>query len=489
MKVKTNTKQTYFSNSEPFYKDIYFLPLLFLICADLCVFIFSFAMGYVVRFHTNLYYLFPPPTPPYIPEFAPYFKLSLLIAAFGLFVFERFGLYEKRVGLDRNVHIASLILAILVTYIFIMALLFNYRGYTFSRLTIGLAIPMTCFGVIFAHALLKKTQFFMIRKGIMFFKTILIGPELECQRINLKLQEHHGSKFQVLGYVNTHTEDGAMQQQPLMPCLGNKEQLDNILQKEPVDNVIIAMPANNELEIVNIMKTCLNNHVTFRVIPNLYDILTQRIHGNEIEAIPTVAFGETPLCINNTGFLAKRFMDIIVSSVALILSFPLMLFIALLIKFDSKGSIFYVQERIGNDGRRFKMLKFRSMVDEAERDTGPTWATSKDPRTTYIGRFLRKYNLDELPQFLNVLRGDMSLVGPRPERPYFVNKFKEEIPYYTRRHMVKTGITGWAQVNGWRGDTSVMERTKYDLYYIKNWSLLLDLKIIIKTLISFKNAY
>lgn len=169
-----------------------------------------------------------------------------------------------------------------------------------------------------------------------------------------------------------------------------------------------------------------------------------------------------------------------------------MLLLAILIKLDSPGPVFFVQERVGHDGVPFNLLKFRSMPVDAEKETGPVWATPDDPRPTRIGRFMRRYSLDELPQFINVFLGEMSVVGPRPERPHFVEQFRQTIPYYMARHREKSGITGWAQVNGLRGDTSIQERTQYDLYYVENWSLLFDIKIMIKTLariINDENAY
>ena len=227
--------------------------------------------------------------------------------------------------------------------------------------------------------------------------------------------------------------------------------------------------------------------MSFQVVPDVYEDVSRFTGFCEVEGLPFLALGETPL--SGFGLLMKRFMDCFFAGIALIISSPVMFMVAALIKLDSNGPIFFVQERVGNDGRKFNIYKFRSMIDQAEKDTGPKWATANDPRTTHVGRFIRKYNLDELPQFVNVLCGDMSLVGPRPERPYFVDKFKEQIPHYMRRHMVKTGLTGWAQVNGLRGDTSVVKRTKYDLYYVRNWSILFDLKILLKTITSFKNAY
>lgn len=465
--------------------DRYVIPLIILLITDICVISLSFLAAYWLRFYSMIYSWFPPPPPPYVPDFSLYFKLSVVIAVLGAVVFERIGLYQRRVGLDRKVQGSALVLSVLVTYIFVMALLFNYRGVSFSRLTVAMAVPISCGNIVFVHSLLKQFQFYMIKKGIVFVKTVLVGPLSRCIEFNHKLQEHHGSQYQILGYITS--EDDRMRQNPLMPCLGTVDRLSSILDKERIDNVIITMSPPDHRSVFDIMKVCSEKKISYRIIPELYDVMCQRVRVGDVTSLPTILFGESPL--GGFGNLLKRAMDVIISGVGLVATSPLLALIAILIKLDTKGSVFYVQERVGQDGTKFNIIKFRSMIDNAEDNTGPVWAASNDPRTTRIGRFLRRYNLDEIPQLINVLRGDMSLVGPRPERPYFVDKFKEEIPLYMRRHIVKAGLTGWAQVNGWRGDTSVSERTEFDLYYVENWSLLFDLKILWKTLTSFKNAY
>lgn len=478
------------NKSAPKIHDRYIIPALILAVVDGMVLVGAFLLAYMVRFYTPLFDFINPGGGP-VPDFEPYLVLALMISALGLFVFERIGLYQRRVGLDRKVWVVTLILATLVNYVFVMALLFNYRGFEFSRLTVGLAIPFSSLGVVATHYLLKQAQLYLLDRGIIFFKTVLVGPASQCRKFQDKMLQYYGSQYQVLGFVSTENKPATFAEtaspKDAIPCIGVRNDLDALLEQGGVDQVIITMPPEDHREILEIMNTCRQYNTPYRMTPELYDLLAQRVQVEEIEEMPALLFDESPLI--GAGRMLKRSCDILISSMALIIASPLMLFIAALIRFDTRGPVFYVQERVGNDGRRFHIYKFRSMVDKAEQESGPIWATSNDPRTTIIGRFLRKYNLDELPQFFNVLRGDMSLVGPRPERPYFVNKFKGEIPNYMRRHMVKTGITGWAQVNGWRGDTSVGKRTEHDLYYVKNWSLFLDIKIILKTLVSFKNAY
>ncbi len=470
--------------------DRYIIPAIILAVVDGMVLAGMFLLAYVVRFHTPLFDLIAP-VGGLVPEVEPYLVLALMISALGLLVFERIGLYQRRVGLDRKVWVVTLILATLVNYIFVMALLFNYRGFEFSRLTVALAIPLSGFGVVATHYLLKQAQMALLDRGIIFFKTVLIGPAAHCRKFQDKLLQYYGSQYQVLGFLSTENRPVNFSEtaapKGAIPCIGLKDDLKSLLEQGGVDQVVITSPPEDHREIIQIMDICRESNTPYRMTPDLYDLLAQRVQVEEIEEMPALLFDESPLI--GGGRILKRACDIVISCTAIIVASPLMLFIAALIRFDTRGPVFYVQERVGNDGRRFHIYKFRSMVDKAEQESGPIWATSNDPRTTVIGRFLRKYNLDELPQFFNVLRGDMSLVGPRPERPYFVNKFKGEIPNYMRRHMVKTGITGWAQVNGWRGDTSVDKRTEHDLYYVKHWSLFLDIKIILKTLVSFKNAY
>jgi Undecaprenyl-phosphate glucose phosphotransferase len=230
--------------------------------------------------------------------------------------------------------------------------------------------------------------------------------------------------------------------------------------------------------------------IDVKVVPDLLQVIALRARLEDLDGIPIVNINDVPL----QGFNAfvKRALDVVLSATALlVLAIPFGL-VALLIRRTSPGAIFYRQERMGLDGKPFTIYKFRSMYQDAENETGPIWARDNDPRCTPVGRLLRRTNVDELPQLWNVLRGDMSLVGPRPERPYFVDQFKQRIPQYMLRHKVRAGLTGWAQVNGWRGNTSIEKRIEYDLYYIENWSVALDIKIMWLTVLKgffHKHAY
>jgi Undecaprenyl-phosphate glucose phosphotransferase len=238
----------------------------------------------------------------------------------------------------------------------------------------------------------------------------------------------------------------------------------------------VALPLEAHARMLEVIETASRDLVDVKIVPDLLQFIALRARLEDLDGIPIINLSDVPL--QGFGALAKRAVDIVISVAALVLLIIPGVLIALLIRLTSPGPIFYRQERMSLDGSPFTVYKFRSMYHDAEAQTGPVWARDEDPRCTPVGRLLRRFDLDELPQLLNVLKGEMSLVGPRPERPYFVEQFRHRYPQYMLRHKVKSGITGWAQVNGWRGNTSLEKRIEYDLYYIENWSLSLDFKIM-----------
>ncbi|MBE2249684.1 MAG: exopolysaccharide biosynthesis polyprenyl glycosylphosphotransferase, partial [Myxococcus sp.] len=273
------------------------------------------------------------------------------------------------------------------------------------------------------------------------------------------------------------------------PVLGMMLELGEVLDREGVDQVILALPLEDQPILKELMEQLALRTVDVKLVPDLFNYVTLRGGLEEFGGLPIISLQGAPL--EGWNLIAKRVFDVLCASVLMVLGAPVMLGLALAVKLTSRGPIFYRQERMGMDGHLFQMLKFRTMRTNAEEE-GAQFARADDPRRTSIGAFLRKYSLDELPQFYNVLVGDMSLVGPRPERPVFIEEFKKQIPRYHLRHMVKSGVTGWAQINGLRGNTSIKERIDYDLYYIENWSLLFDLKILLRTAFGgflSKNAY
>ena len=278
------------------------------------------------------------------------------------------------------------------------------------------------------------------------------------------------------GFIDEEREVGE-EILPGLPVLGRIGDLEELFLNEKVHDLFITLPLKEYDRLLEIIKVANRHLASIRIVPDLLHFLSLRAELEHIEEIPIINLNDIPL--KGWKAVTKRLLDIGISAAALLVLSPILFAAALLVKLTSRGPLLYLQERVGIDGKAFRIYKFRTMVPDAEAATGPVWASAKnDPRTTPIGRVLRKYSIDELPQLANVLRGEMSLVGPRPERPYFVEKFRDDLPQYMLRHKVKAGMTGWAQVNGLRGNTSLKERLRYDLYYIENWSLALDAKIL-----------
>jgi Undecaprenyl-phosphate glucose phosphotransferase len=275
-----------------------------------------------------------------------------------------------------------------------------------------------------------------------------------------------------------------------VPVLGTLRQAAEVLAARSIDQVFLALPLEAHKKLLHLLELMARECVDIRLVPDILQYATLNATLEDVDGTPVINLSQVPL--QGWNSMVKRGMDLAIAAAAMVVVLPLAPLLALAIWLEDRGPIFYRQERMGLDGKPFIIYKFRSMYDDAEAETGPVFASEQDPRRTPLGKLLRRSNLDELPQFWNVLRGDMSIVGPCPERPLFVAQFKDKIPSYMLRHKVKAGITGWAQVNGWRGNTSIEKRIEYDLYYIENWSVRLDLKIMWLTLLRgffHKHAY
>jgi exopolysaccharide biosynthesis polyprenyl glycosylphosphotransferase len=284
-----------------------------------------------------------------------------------------------------------------------------------------------------------------------------------------------------LGYELCGIVNGSDDRKDLLgvPVVGAPEDLPDLIERYGIDEVIIAVPEKGHRETVRVIEYCDRGRVTIKVFPDIFQYITNQATIDDLGGLPLLSVRDFAL----RGYLLifKRIIDFFGSVALLILLSPLMLLTALAIKLESPGPVFFVQQRMSLDGRRFWLIKFRSMHKDAE-SAGPGWTTQDDPRQTRLGTFLRRFELDELPNLINVFLGEMSLVGPRPEQEHYVEQFRRIVPRYMNRHREKAGMTGWAQINGLRGDTSILERTKYDLWYSENWSILLDTKILLRTL-------
>jgi Undecaprenyl-phosphate glucose phosphotransferase len=327
-------------------------------------------------------------------------------------------------------------------------------------------------------------------RGVGDDRVLVIGTGEVGQMLMQKILQNRKLGYHVMGFVDS-SKSVRRQKVNGVPVLGTLVDIPSIIERFGIDEVVIGLPESSHQDLVGIISLCEREKVGIRVFPDVFQIMASEVGIGDLGGLPLLTMRDVAL--QGWKLTLKRSMDVLLSAIALVLLSPFLLLAALLVKLDSPGPIFYIQERMGLDARPFKMIKFRSMRMDAETG-GPGWTTPDDPRRTKLGSLLRRFNIDELPQLINVLIGDMSLVGPRPERPVYVEQFRQSIPRYMDRHREKAGITGWAQVNGLRGDTSIIERTKYDLWYIENWSLALDFKILIRTIVQWlfgtnRNAY
>ena len=339
--------------------------------------------------------------------------------------------------------------------------------------------------VVLMISFLRNQIFYFMKKryarGMNLKSVLVVGAGDMGKSVAGKLAQYKDLGFVVKGFLDDDREAGdTVDVDGGIPVLGPLSDLGSVLEKGDISDVYVALDLNNYGKILETIKVVNKYVVNLRLIPDLFQLLTLKARLEDLDGFPVISVDEPPL--RGMMLLAKRAMDIAVSAVILLVFSPFFFLIALLIKLISRGPVFYHQERMGLDGKEFIMHKFRTMVSDAESKTGPVMCTPDDPRMTKIGKFLRKFSLDEIPQLFNVLKGEMSLVGPRPERPVFVQEFREKIPKYMLRHKVKSGVTGWAQVHGLRQGTPIDKRLDYDFYYIQNWSLSLDLKILWKTL-------
>ncbi|MDR0994539.1 MAG: sugar transferase, partial [Verrucomicrobiota bacterium] len=340
--------------------------------------------------------------------------------------------------------------------------------------------------------ILFRIELHWARRTAPLRRILIIGVSDLAARVRYALEKEPRLRSRLGGYLLPCEPDGTAI--PPSPSIapefikGHMADLERVVNDEQIDEVILADANVSRERMSQIILHCERNLIPFRMVPDLYGMLTTRVRVNHVDDIPLLGMAPWPLDAFWNRLL-KRVEDIAGSMLGLILSAPVILVAAPLIKRSSPGPVFYRQERCGYAGEAFTIYKLRTMPVNAEADTGPVWTTPDDERRTGIGGFLRKWNLDELPQFWNVFKGDMSLVGPRPERPHFVAQFKNDVGHYMTRHISRPGMTGWAQINGLRGNTSIHDRIQHDLYYLENWSLSFDLKILIQTFFNHKNAY
>lgn len=378
-----------------------------------------------------------------------------------------------------------------ISLLVLLSFLFIFKEVHVSRSYLLLFLVNNILLISFYRYILKTVLKNYRKRGFNKQFLLIIGSGSLGKRFYKNLMQYPELGYEVVGFLDDFQENHEEGFEKYKPILGKTGDLETILQSILVDEVIIALPLNAHDKLGSIISVCEKAGVKTLIIPDYYDYLPSRPYFDNFAGIPLINVRDIPLDEFRNKFL-KRSFDILFSGLVIFCLSPLLILIALGIKFTSPGPIIFKQERVGLNRRPFMMYKFRSMRVQSEQLSDTQWTTADDPRKTRFGTFLRKTSLDELPQFFNVLFGHMSVVGPRPERPYFVEQFKEEIPKYMVKHHIRPGITGWAQSNGYRGDTSIEERIKHDIFYIENWSFIFDLKIIFRTIINGfinKNAY
>jgi len=460
-----------------------------LVALDILMLIAAFIVSYAAWLTLPVFSL--PINPPAFGDYVPTMILQIMLVL-TVFYFSR--LYHQRRVVSRFDYGRSILgavtIGIVVTY--------GLQDFLFKNTPLEVDYPRPMFvyswlfGVVAvvagreAHRILQASA---RRRGVARDNLLIVGSGRIARDITKRIKDNPDLGYNVVGIATGKVKPkGHMVG---VPIIGLYDDLPRIIDDYAVEQVIIALPDARRSELVELVTLCQRGRVDIKVYPDIFAYMAGDLNVDDLGGTPLLTVRD--IALRGWKLSLKRGLDFIGALFGLIFLSPFMLLIALLIRLESKGSVFYTQVRMGLDGRPFPVIKFRSMRIDAE-SSGPGWTVKDDPRVTRMGRFLRSTELDELPQLINVLLGQMSLVGPRPERPVYVQQFREQIPRYMERHREKAGMTGWAQVNGLRGDTSIAERTSYDLWYVENWSLWLDIKIILRTVWMVivrknKNAY
>lgn len=431
----------------------------------------AFALAFWLRFYSGLI-----PVRYGIPPFLTYFYGSLFVVAIWMFVFYMHKLYDSESGYSFVDEVWEIFKSSFVGSFVVLAPTFFLVDFEYSRLTFIMACPLSFGCIIIGRTLLRVLTRRAKARGFGVKRVAIVGGGEMGKSIRERIEKHPTIGYRLVGQIIEENEriEG-------VELLGTIDNIRQVVEEFQLDTLIMTFPLRRHHRVLKVLEGTEDLKVEFRFVPDIYELMTSAISHYELDGIPLIGLKEFPL--EGWNRVIKRLEDIVGSLVLLAIFSPVMIISTIVIKLTSRGPVFFRQERIGEDGRAFNIMKFRSMRINAEQETGPVFARENDTRRTRIGRILRKLSLDEIPQLFNVLKGEMSLVGPRPERPHFVDQFKREIPRYLERHKVKSGITGWAQVNGLRGNTSIPDRIKHDLYYIENWSLGFDLKIMMRTVI------
>ena len=433
----------------------------------------SYFIAYEIRFETSLN----DPTIPHLPMYMYMWAQPFLIIAY-IFLYNQFGLYRsKRLG-GRRREFVNIIYANIVGFIAFVSVLYVINQTDFARSMLVIFAVVNILLETLMRNIIRYVLHFIRKKGYNKKYLLMIGYSKSAEEYirRIRLNPHWG--YEVCGILDDRVPAGTMLRG--VKVLGRIANLDVILPENKIVEIAITLPLDEYSKLERIVAKCEKSGVHTQFIPDYNRVIPSRPIMEDVEGLPVINIRNVPLTATENRFI-KRTMDIVGASLMLIVFSPIMLASAIAVRLSSKGPVIYKQERVGLHNKTFMMYKFRTMEMQKESEEKKGWTVKDDPRVTKAGKVLRRTSMDELPQLFNILKGDMSIVGPRPERPQFVEKFKEEIPRYMVKHQVRPGLTGWAQVNGLRGDTSIKDRIKYDIYYIENWSVLFDIRIMFMT--------
>jgi Undecaprenyl-phosphate glucose phosphotransferase len=449
-----------------------FISLLFF--SDLFAIAISWLLAYLLRFEAGII-----DVTKGVPSWSQHLPLMVILLIVCGVVFHLVGLYRPRRFSTIPKELSEIIKALTISILIFVFLTYFFKEYRYSRLTILNFWVLSIFWVGLLRVLSRNLLKALRRREYNLRYVLILGDGELGQKLLHSFDAHSELGLKAVGFLSD-SEEKVGQITDGLRVIGTFEGLHEVLRRQKVDQVYLALPFHQHEKIRHILSSLKNELVDIKVVSDLYDFI--RLGGgiDDLDGLPIINIQDTPL--HGWGKIAKRALDLFVAFMGILILSPFMFIIGAVIKLTSHGPIFYKQKRMGLDGEIFEALKFRSMMVDAERDTGPVWAKSNDSRRTSIGKILRETSLDELPQLFNILKGEMSLVGPRPERPELIDQFKHKIPKYMLRHKIKAGLTGWAQVNGWRGNTSLEKRIEHDLYYIENWSISFDLRILFLTI-------
>ena len=444
----------------------------------------SYFIAYEIRFNTPLN----DPTVPHLPLYMYMEAVPFLILAY-IYLYYQFNLYKsKRLG-GRRIELVNIIYANVVGFFIFVAVLYILNQNDFARSMLGIFAVVNIILETLMRNIIRYLLMFIRKKGYNKKYLLMIGYSKSADDYikRIRLNPHWG--YEVCGILDDKVPAGTMLRG--VKVLGRIANLDVILPENKIVEIAITLPLEEYGKLERIVAKCEKSGVHTQFVPDYNRVIPSRPIMEDADGLPVINIRNVPLA-NTENRLVKRFIDIVGSIVLIIVFSPIMLLSVIAIRLSSKGPIIFKQERVGLHNKPFMMYKFRTMEMQRESDEKKGWTVKDDPRVTKGGRVLRRTSMDELPQLFNILIGDMSIVGPRPERPQFVEEFREEIPRYMIKHQVRPGLTGWAQVNGLRGNTSIKERIKFDIYYIENWSLLFDIRIMFMTIFKGlinKNAY